>query len=220
MAPSSPCASTRRPRAHSWRRRTSRSCSRVRGSRYVARLRQALVLPKVESADDLELVAQCAARAHVHRYVSGSRSAAAPVHLILSVESAASLVRMPSLLDDARTRLARHGDVARVAALLFARYARQLTQRGLLCGHRCTAHARPALPAVPPRAAGHDGQGVRRAGDRHGVHRLQGHALPAGRVRGRRAARLRWQAGDPSCAAAVPAARVFAVRQRYAPSLT
>ncbi|AXA49857.1 citrate lyase subunit beta-like protein [Malassezia restricta] len=63
---------------------------------------ESLVLPKVESARDLALVASAA-------------SPSVPLSLVLSVESASSLLRMPTILEHASL-----GPHVRVAALLFA----------------------------------------------------------------------------------------------------
>ena len=63
---------------------------------------ESMVLPKVESARDLALVASAA-------------SPSVPLSLVLSVESASSLLRMPTILEHASL-----GPHARVAALLFA----------------------------------------------------------------------------------------------------
>ena len=63
---------------------------------------QSIVLPKVESVRDLELVASAA-------------SPTVPLSLVLSVESASSLLRMPTMLERASL-----GPGVRVAALMFA----------------------------------------------------------------------------------------------------
>ncbi|KAI3627669.1 hypothetical protein CBS14141_001670 [Malassezia furfur] len=73
----------------------------------------AVVIPKCESVDDITFVAQHIAQAHT----SPSR----PVSLILSVESASCLVRLPTLLQEAQARLAdEFRGAAAVAAVLFA----------------------------------------------------------------------------------------------------
>ncbi|WFD37483.1 uncharacterized protein MJAP1_000427 [Malassezia japonica] len=75
---------------------------------------QALVLPKFESVEDVDFVAQYAAQAP-------SASASDPLSLILSVESARSLVDLPHLLRESIARLrGEYGGIARVAAVLFA----------------------------------------------------------------------------------------------------
>lgn len=83
---------------------------------------QTVVLPKVESVEDISLVAQYAAKAP-------DASATSPLSLILSVESASSLLRMHNIVQEAQTRLASEfGGTSKIAALLFARYAVRLTQ--------------------------------------------------------------------------------------------
>ncbi|WFC93934.1 hypothetical protein MBRA1_000560 [Malassezia brasiliensis] len=73
----------------------------------------AVVIPKCESVDDVTFVAQHIAQAHT--------SPPRPVSLILSVESASSLVRLPTILEEARARLAdEFRGAAAVAAVLFA----------------------------------------------------------------------------------------------------
>ncbi|KAL4400130.1 oxaloacetate metabolic protein [Malassezia pachydermatis] len=77
---------------------------------------QAVLLPKVEQVEDIEMVASCAAR-------TGSYSATSPLNMIVSIESAASLLHIPTLIEKAKDRLASYDHVARIVALLFARCA-------------------------------------------------------------------------------------------------
>ncbi|KOS14150.1 citrate lyase beta subunit [Malassezia pachydermatis] len=74
---------------------------------------QAVLLPKVEQVEDIEMVASCAAR-------TGSYSATSPLNMIVSIESAASLLHIPTLIEKAKDRLASYDHVARIVALLFA----------------------------------------------------------------------------------------------------
>lgn len=74
---------------------------------------QAIVLPKVESVDDIELVARSAADVGMYTPTS-------PLSLILSVESAASLLHMPRILELAAQRMASLENKARVVALMFS----------------------------------------------------------------------------------------------------
>lgn len=74
---------------------------------------QALVLPKVESAEDIELIARSAV--NFSTYTKNS-----PLALVLSIESAASLLRMPAILEHISGRMATYQHKIRIAALMFA----------------------------------------------------------------------------------------------------
>ena len=74
---------------------------------------QALVLPKVESAEDIELIARSAV--NFSTYTKNS-----PLALVLSIESAASLLRMPAILERISGRMATYQHKIRIAALMFA----------------------------------------------------------------------------------------------------
>lgn len=74
---------------------------------------QALVLPKVESAEDIELIARSAV--NFSTYTKNS-----PLALVLSIESAASLLRMPAILEHISGRMETYQHKIRIAALMFA----------------------------------------------------------------------------------------------------
>ncbi|WFD29406.1 hypothetical protein MSPP1_000415 [Malassezia sp. CBS 17886] len=76
---------------------------------------QALVVPKVETLDDVTLVAQRVLSAQSH-------SSDAPLALLLSVESACALVHLAGLLPNAQALLSSHpfNGAVEIAALVFA----------------------------------------------------------------------------------------------------
>ena len=81
----------------------------------------AVVIPKCESVDDITFVAQHIAQAHTSYVLPLLIRPSRPVSLILSVESASCLVRLPTLLQEAQARLAdEFRGAAAVAAVLFA----------------------------------------------------------------------------------------------------
>lgn len=84
---------------------------------------QAVVIPKVESVDDLEVVARGARSLTQYTYVGHTHhSPSTPLALVLSIESAAALLHMPQILAQARARMDDWEHRISLAALLFARY--------------------------------------------------------------------------------------------------
>lgn len=83
---------------------------------------ESLVLPKCESVEDVTFVAEHVAQAtHISYVIRTLTRSRPPLSLVLSVESAPGLLRLPQLLRDAQARLAdEFRGVAQIAAVLFA----------------------------------------------------------------------------------------------------
>ncbi len=124
-------------------------------------------------------------------------------HWCYRFESAASLLRMPRIIETIRETLGQDPllraicspphprPVAEIVALLFA-------SDDYCASHRHPSHARSQISALPPRPHGYPSPKPTTSPHRYGMHRLQRPVVPHRRSGRSKATRVRWETGDPS----------------------